>query len=74
MGSRRAEAAVMKQPVVELSDCDICGVCEAVCPRVFHLTEAGYVEVLEMDTYPEDEVDEAIKNCPARCIYWEDAP
>ena len=54
-----------------MSDCILCGVCESVCPGVFHLTEAGYVAVLEMEVYPEEEVDEAIKNCPTRCIYWE---
>ena len=69
--NRSGKASVAKQPVVELSDCILCGVCESVCPRVFHLTEAGYVAVLEMEAYPEEEVDEAIKNCPAQCIYWE---
>jgi ferredoxin len=56
---------------VELSECILCGVCEDVCPAVFHITEAGYVEVCEMDDYPREEVDEAIRNCPASCIYWE---
>ena len=63
----------MKIPVVELSDCILCGVCESVCPSVFRLCEAGYVEVLSLDHYPEEEVDEAIKNCPADCISWEES-
>jgi ferredoxin len=61
----------MKHPVVELADCILCGVCEAVAPSVFHVSEAGYVQVSEMIEYPESEVDEAIKNCPTACIYWE---
>jgi len=61
----------VKQPVVELSECIRCGVCEEVCPEVFHLTDAGYVAVAELSRYPEELVDEAIKHCPADCIYWE---
>ena len=61
----------MKRPVVELSDCILCEVCTAVCPSVFKMNDAGYVEVINLGTYPEDEVDEAIKNCPKNCIYWE---
>ena len=62
----------MKIPVVELSDCILCGVCEEVCPSVFRLNLAGYIEVIERSNYPEIEVDEAIKNCPADCISWEE--
>ena len=61
----------MKAPVVELSDCIVCGVCIEACPQVFSMNEAGYVEVIEMDGYPQSDVDEAIKNCPMDCIYWD---
>lgn len=60
----------MKHPVVELSDCIRCGVCEEVCPEVFSLTDAGYVQVKDLAVYPEESVEQAIKNCPADCIYW----
>lgn len=62
----------MKRPVVELSDCIRCDVCVGVCPAAFRMNDAGYIEVIDLDAYPEDEVDEAIKNCPADCIRWED--
>lgn len=62
----------MKYPLVELSECIRCGVCEEVCPEVFHLTDTGYVAVADLSEYPEKAVDEAIKNCPADCIYWEE--
>lgn len=62
----------MKVPVVELSDCIVCGVCVEVCPEVFRMSHAGYVEVVDMPAYPEVGVDEAIKNCPVDCIQWED--
>ncbi|MDJ0831750.1 MAG: ferredoxin [Desulfobacterales bacterium] len=61
----------MKVPVVELSDCILCEVCTEICPEVFQMNAAGYVEVIDLDAYPEAEVDEAIKNCPVDCIFWE---
>ena len=60
----------MKTPVVELGDCILCGICIEVAPSVFKLSSAGYIEVSELLSYPEMEVDEAIKNCPADCISW----
>lgn len=62
----------MKRPVVELSECIRCDVCVGVCPAAFRMNDAGYVEVIDLSAYPEDEVNEAIKNCPADCIHWED--
>jgi ferredoxin len=62
----------MKIPIVELSDCIVCGVCVEACPEVFRLNDAGYIEVLNLKRFPEKEVNEAIKNCPADCIFWED--
>ena len=60
----------MKKPVVELSECILCEVCVEVCPSVFSLNEAGYIEVAELSCYPETDVEEAIKNFLADCIYW----
>jgi ferredoxin len=62
----------MKVPVVDLSRCSLCGACIEVCPLVFRMNEAGYIEVIELPAYPEAEVNEAIKYCPEDCIYWED--
>jgi ferredoxin len=62
----------MKRPVVDLSDCILCGVCEEVCPDVFRLNDAGFIEVLEHAEYPDADVEDAIKNCPKDCIYWEE--
>jgi ferredoxin len=60
----------MKKPLVELSDCIACGVCAEVSPDVFRLSDAGYIEIAELERYPEDEVNEAIKYCPTDCISW----
>jgi ferredoxin len=62
----------MKVPVVELSECILCEVCRAVCPSVFQMNDSGFIQVAPMDSYPEEDVNEAIKNCPAKCIQWED--
>ena len=63
----------MKIPVVDLSLCIQCGICQDLCPQVFGLKDAGYVEIAELTDYPELEVNDCIKCCPADCIYWEEA-
>ena len=60
----------MKRPEVNLAECIRCDVCREACPQVFRLSSAGYIEVIDLETYPEKEVDEAIMNCPASCISW----
>ena len=62
----------MKHPVVELSDCINCGVCIEICPDVFRMNDAGFVEVVELASYPEIDVKDAIKYCPVDCIFWEE--
>jgi ferredoxin len=62
----------MKYPVVELSDCILCGICEEISPMVFHVSDLGYVQVTDLLTYPESEVEDAIKHCPVDCISWEE--
>jgi ferredoxin len=46
----------MKAPIVELSECIVCGVCVETCPQVFRLNDAGYIEVIELAIYPKREV------------------
>jgi len=61
----------MKTPVIELSDCILCGVCVDACPEIFQINEtAGFVSVADLPSYPESEVDEVIMYCPADCISW----
>jgi len=62
----------MKIPVIELSECILCGICEEVSPTVFYVSDLGYVQISELDEYPVEEVDDAIRNCPADCIFWEE--
>jgi ferredoxin len=59
--------------VILTIDDDACrghGVCMAVCPELFTLTDAGYAEV-QGDTVPpelEELAAEAIAGCPERAI------
>lgn len=60
-----------KKPVVDLSECTLCGICTELYPAIFSMNDAGFVEIAERDTYPEDDMLDAVKNCPADCIYIE---
>jgi ferredoxin len=63
----------MKRPVVNIGLCTLCMGCVEVCPQVFqHNENAGYIQVMDLEDYPVDLVDEAIKYCPEDCIDWED--
>ena len=63
----------MKIPVIDLGLCTECEGCLVVCPAVFQFNQATeMMEVVEMEAYPKDCVDEAIKNCPEDCIAWEE--
>lgn len=60
-----------RKPLVDLSDCILCGICVEVAPLVFRMNPSGYIEIAESATYPEVQIQEAIRNCPARCIGWD---
>ena len=62
----------MPRPVVDMAACTLCGGCIEVCPQVFSENEFGHIEVADLDVYPEEEVNEAIKYCPEDCIAWEE--
>ncbi len=61
-----------RYPVVDPGYCNLCQGCIEVASKVFRFNfETGLIEVVDMSRYPEDLVDEAIKNCPEDCITWE---
>ena len=62
--------SLSKKPEVDMSSCTLCEGCVAVCPEVFVLNDAGYIEVSELSEYPRSCVNEAIKYCPKDCIHW----
>jgi ferredoxin len=61
-----------KNPVIDLADCTDCESCVEICPAVFRKNkETDCIEVVDLEDYPEECVQEAIKMCPADCISWE---
>jgi ferredoxin len=63
----------MMRPVVDIGDCTLCMGCVEVCPQVFGLNEAtGFIEVIDLDAYTLDCIEEAIKYCPEDVISWEE--
>lgn len=59
-------------PVLDFGLCTDCGGCLDLCPGVFVRHPSGYIEVKDLEAYPEDCVDEAIRCCPQQCISWEE--
>jgi ferredoxin len=70
MRQKRGHGCEMKKvPVLDVGECSGCESCVEVCPQVFRKnSQTGLIEVMEFEDYPEEEVREAIKLCPADCI------
>lgn len=63
----------MRRPFVDIGQCTMCEGCLEVAPEVFELNPAGgYIEVKDLDQYPEESVREAMAICPAQCIDWQE--
>ncbi|MCG8614635.1 MAG: ferredoxin [Desulfobacterales bacterium] len=62
----------MKRPVLDMAECILCEVCIDLAPHAFQINDAGFVEVLDLKDYSDDDINEAVKNCPKDCITWED--
>lgn len=64
-----------KAPSIDISECSDCETCLALCPEVFvRNRETGFIEVRDLDEYPEEEIHEAMSFCPQDCIsFSEDA-
>ena len=61
-----------KTPVINLGECTECFGCIEVSPSVFRTNRSfGYLEIIDLPAFPFEEVEEAIKICPADCINWE---
>lgn len=61
----------MKRPAIDMGECILCEVCVDLAPHAFQLNDLGFVEVLPLATYSDDDILEAVKNCPKDCISWE---
>jgi len=75
-GSGKGRKARMKKvPAIDLSECSDCETCLALCPAVFvRNTETGFIEIQDMEEYPEEKIYEVMSFCPQDCIsFSEDA-
>ena len=72
ISQKRNKGRLMKIPVVDICECIDCEACLEMCPTVFRRNEAGYIEVIELEEYSKQELDEIIMNCPGQCITWEE--
>jgi ferredoxin len=57
---------------IDEAECIADGSCADICPGCFSLEEGmETAKVISFDC-EEDLIEEAMENCPAQCIYWED--
>ncbi len=63
----------MAKPIVNQETCIGCGTCEAICPEVFKINEAGKAQVLPADYDAlKDKIQQSIDTCPVAAISWEE--
>ena len=60
-----------KIPAVDIGCCILCEICTELAPHAFQINDAGFVDVLVLDDYSDEDIHEAIKNCPKDCIVME---
>lgn len=63
-----------RKPYVNHDECIGDGICAEICPEVFELRDDGLAYVIneEPDESLYDKIDEAIEECPAVAITWEE--
>lgn len=61
----------MKIPVIDIGGCILCEICTDLAPHAFTINDSGFVEIHDLKDYSDEDIHEAIKNCPKDCILWE---
>ena len=62
----------MKKHNIDIGACSLCMGCVEICPEVFRHNDAGYIEVIDLEKYPEKDINDAIMFCPEDCISWQE--
>ena len=65
-----SQASKTPAPEIDLARCVVCLGCAELCPEVFRLNPAGYIEIADLAVYPVDCIDQAIAICPKDCLFW----
>ncbi len=58
-----------RQAYVHQEDCVGCELCTKIC-TAFQIGSNGKAEFLAKPNVAENEIQDAINNCPAQCITW----
>ena len=66
---KKLAEACIKAPHVNEA-CIWCSACVAIAPEVFELDENWLSVVKQLDSYPEEDVNNAISACPVDAISW----
>ncbi|MCP4023630.1 MAG: ferredoxin [Desulfobacteraceae bacterium] len=56
---------------IDFEGCILCEICVELAPHAFRINDAGFVEILDIDVYSDENIHEAVNNCPKDCISWE---
>jgi ferredoxin len=60
-----------KTPYVDKTVCISCELCVNMVPAVFRMGDDGLAEVYDSAGASEEEIQDAIDNCPVSCIHWQ---
>lgn len=66
----KLKEAWVKVPWVN-ETCIGCSACVAIAPEVFELNDEWKSEVIALESYSEEDVNDSISACPVDAIYWE---
>ncbi len=63
----------MKILYIDIGSCSKCFGCREIAPEIFNYNEIfGFMETADLQEYDESLVFEAMKNCPKKCIRYEE--
>ncbi len=62
---------MMRKPKIDQDICIGCELCASTAPGVFRMNEDNLAEVYDPEGGSEEEIQEAMDNCPVNCISWE---